>query len=94
MFTQQLSSMLEAGLPLVSALEALEEQTENPVFQMIIHNVRNDVSSGKSFSESCAAYPRAFPNLFVSMVETGEATTASPASTIENSLGLNIDAFY
>jgi type IV pilus assembly protein PilC len=64
MFTQQLSSMLEAGLPLVSALE---EQTENPVFQMIIDNVRNDVSSGKSFSESCAAYPRAFPNLFVSM---------------------------
>lgn len=74
MFTQQLSSMLEAGLPLVSALEALEEQTENPVFQMIIHNVRNDVSSGKSFSESCAAYPRAFPNLFVSMVEAGEAS--------------------
>ena len=67
MFTQQLSSMLEAGLPLVSALVALEEQTENQVFQMIIDNVRNDVSSGKSFSESCAAYPRAFPNLFVSM---------------------------
>ena len=91
MFTQQLSFMLEAGLPLVSALE---EQTENPVFQMIIHNVRNDVSSGKSFSESCAAYPRAFPNLFVSMVGAGETTTASPASTIENSLGLNVDAFH
>ena len=83
MFTQQLSSMLEAGLPLVSALVALEEQTENQVFQMIIDNVRNDVSSGKSFSESCAAYPRTFPNLFVSMVETGETTTASPVSTIE-----------
>ncbi|MDP4879190.1 MAG: type II secretion system F family protein, partial [Opitutales bacterium] len=34
-FTQQLAAMLEAGLPLVSALEALEEQTENPVFQVI-----------------------------------------------------------
>lgn len=73
-FTQQLSAMLEAGLPLVTALEALEDQTENPVFQVIIHNVRIEVSAGKSFSESCAVYPRAFPNLFVSMVEAGEAS--------------------
>ena len=73
-FTQQLAAMLEAGLPLVGALEALEEQTENPVFQIIIRNVKNDVSSGRTFSESCAEYPRAFPNLFVSMVEAGEAS--------------------
>lgn len=73
-FTQQLAAMLEAGLPLVGAMEALEEQTENPVFQIIIRNVRNDVSAGRSFSESCAAYPNAFPNLFVSMVEAGEAS--------------------
>lgn len=73
-FTQQLAAMLEAGLPLVSALEALEEQTENPVFQIIIRNVKNDVSAGRSFSEACAEYPRAFPNLFVSMVEAGEAS--------------------
>ncbi|MDQ8194958.1 type II secretion system F family protein [Coraliomargarita sp. SDUM461004] len=73
-FTQQLAAMLEAGLPLVGALEALEEQTENPVFQIIIRNVKNDVSAGRSFSEACAVYPRAFPNLFVSMVEAGEAS--------------------
>jgi len=73
-FTQQLSAMLEAGLPLVSALEALEEQTENPVFQIIIRNVRNDVSAGRAFSEACAEYPNAFPNLFISMVEAGEAS--------------------
>jgi type IV pilus assembly protein PilC len=73
-FTQQLAAMLEAGLPLVSALEALQEQTENPVFQIIIRNVKNDVSAGRSFSEACAVYPRAFPNLFVSMVEAGEAS--------------------
>lgn len=73
-FTQQLSAMLEAGLPLVSALEALQEQTENPVFQIIIRNVKDDVSAGRSFSEACAVYPRTFPNLFVSMVEAGEAS--------------------
>ncbi|MEM8868424.1 MAG: type II secretion system F family protein [Verrucomicrobiota bacterium] len=73
-FTQQLAAMLEAGLPLVSALEALEDQTENPVFRVIIGNVRNEVSAGRSFSEACADYPKAFPNLFVSMVEAGEAS--------------------
>ncbi|PXA03137.1 type II secretion system F family protein [Coraliomargarita sinensis] len=73
-FTQQLAAMLEAGLPLVGALEALEEQTENPVFQIIIRNVKNEVSAGRSFSDSCSDYPRAFPNLFVSMVEAGEAS--------------------
>lgn len=75
-FTQQISSMLEAGLPLVSALEALQEQTENPVFQIIIRDVRNDISGGTSFSEAVRKFPNAFPNLFISMVEAGEASGA------------------
>ena len=73
-FTQQLSSMLEAGLPLVSALEALQDQTEDPVFQVIIRNVKTDISGGTAFSEAVAKYPNAFPNLFTSMVEAGEAS--------------------
>ncbi len=73
-FTQQLASMLDAGLPLVASLEALQEQTEHPVFQIIIRNVKQDVSSGTSFSDAVRKYPRAFPNLFVSMVEAGEAS--------------------
>ena len=73
-FTQQLSSMLEAGLPLVSALEALQDQTEDPVFRVIIRNVKMDISSGTAFSEAVTKYPNAFPNLFTSMVEAGEAS--------------------
>jgi type IV pilus assembly protein PilC len=73
-FTQQLSSMLEAGLPLVSALEALQDQTEDPVFQIVIRNVRMDVSSGTAFSDAVKKFPNAFPNLFISMVEAGEAS--------------------
>jgi type IV pilus assembly protein PilC len=73
-FTQQLSSMLEAGLPLVSALEALQDQTEDPVFQVIIRNVKVDISGGTAFSEAVTKYPNAFPNLFISMVEAGEAS--------------------
>jgi type IV pilus assembly protein PilC len=75
-FTQQLSSMLEAGLPLVAALEALMDQTENPVFKIIIRDVRNDISGGTTFSQAVRKFPNAFPNLFVSMVEAGEASGA------------------
>lgn len=73
-FTQQISSMLEAGLPLVSSLEALQDQTEDPIFRIIIREVRNDVSQGTAFSAACSKYPKAFNNLFISMVEAGEAS--------------------
>ncbi len=73
-FTEQISSMLEAGLPLVTAMEALYEQTENPYFKVIIRDVRSDVSGGTAFSEACRKYPNAFPNLFISMAEAGEAS--------------------
>jgi type IV pilus assembly protein PilC len=75
-FTQQLSSMLSAGLPLVSALEALMDQTENPVFKVVIREVRNDISGGTTFSAAVRKFPNAFPNLFISMVEAGEASGA------------------
>ncbi|MCZ6673866.1 MAG: type II secretion system F family protein [Verrucomicrobia bacterium] len=73
-FTQQLGSMLDAGLPLVSSLDALQEQTEDNVFRIIIREVKNDIASGSSFSDSVKKFPRAFNNLFTSMVEAGEAS--------------------
>ena len=73
-FTQQLGSMLDAGLPLVSSLDALEDQTDDQIFKVIIREVKNDISSGTSFSDSVKKYPRAFNNLFTSMVEAGEAS--------------------
>ena len=73
-FTQQLAAMLEAGITLVDALEAIQEQTQNPIFQIIIRNVKNEVSAGRTLSEACADYPRAFPKMFVSMVQAGEAS--------------------
>ncbi len=75
-FTQQIASLLTAGLPLVQCLEALQEQTEDQVFRVIIREVRTDISSGTSFSAAVKKYPRAFNTLFVSMVEAGEASGA------------------
>ena len=73
-FTQQLAAMLEAGITLVNALDAIQDQTSNPVFQIIIRNIKNEVSAGRTLSEACADYPRAFPKMFVSMVQAGEAS--------------------
>jgi type IV pilus assembly protein PilC len=74
LFTSQLASLLSAGLPLVSCLEALQDQTEDQVFRIVIRDVRNDISTGTSFSAAVKKFPRAFPNLFISMVEAGEAS--------------------
>ena len=73
-FTQQLAAMLEAGITLVSALEAIKDQVQNPVFRIILRNVRNEVAAGRTLSESCAEYPNAFPKMFISMVQAGEAS--------------------
>jgi type IV pilus assembly protein PilC len=75
-FTQQLASLLNAGLPLVQSLEALQDQTEDQVFAIVIREVRQDISAGNSFSSSVKKFPRSFPSLFISMVEAGEASGA------------------
>lgn len=75
-FTQQIASLLTAGLPLVQTLEALQDQTEDEVFRVIIRDVRADISSGNAFSASVKKFPRSFNNLFISMVEAGEASGA------------------
>ena len=73
-FTGQLASLLQAGLPLVSCLEALQDQTEDQVFRIVIRDVRGDISTGTSFSTAVKKFPASFPNLFISMVEAGEAS--------------------
>jgi type IV pilus assembly protein PilC len=73
-FTQQLASLLAAGLPLVQCLEALQDQTEDPYFRIVIRDVRADISQGNSLSSACRKFPKTFNNLFLSMVEAGEAS--------------------
>jgi len=75
-FTQQLASLLNAGLPLVQSLEALQDQTEDKVFCIVIRDVKQDISAGNSFSASVKMFPKSFPALFISMVEAGEASGA------------------
>lgn len=72
-FTRQFSVMLDAGLPLVQCLEILGEQEENRTFREMIQQVRGDVESGSNLADSMRKHPKAFDNLYVSMIAAGEA---------------------
>ena len=71
-FTRQLATMMDAGLPLVQSLTALEEQTDSKVFKPILHHVTEKVEQGDPFSQALAQHPKVFTKLYVSMVEAGE----------------------
>jgi type IV pilus assembly protein PilC len=72
-FTRQMATLLDAGLPLLRAVNVLEEQTENEDFQAVLQGISQDIQSGASFSEALAAHPECFDDLYVNMVKAGEA---------------------
>jgi type IV pilus assembly protein PilC len=71
-FAEQLSVMVDAGLPLVKCMQTLADQTRNDKFKQIINSVRQDVENGVSFADALNKYPKVFSNLFINLVRTGE----------------------
>src|SRR6058998_641561 len=72
-FTRQFSTMINAGLPLVQALDILSKQTENKVLADVTRQVVYDVESGQTLADALRKHPKAFGDLFVNMVAAGEA---------------------
>ncbi len=73
-FTRQLWTMQKAGLPLLSGLNSLREQTANPTFRKVIVQLIKDIEAGNSFSLALSQQPRVFDPVFVHMVKAGEAS--------------------
>ncbi|MCP3891059.1 MAG: type II secretion system F family protein, partial [Desulfobulbaceae bacterium] len=71
-FTRQMSTMIDAGLPLVQCLEILAKQQENPTLKKILTEVQIDVESGTTFADAMRKHPKAFDNLYSNMIEAGE----------------------
>ncbi len=71
-FTRQLATMIEAGIAIVQALQALAEQTPNKVMRDVIRDVCSRVESGDSFSEALLKHPKTFNKLYTSMIAAGE----------------------
>jgi type IV pilus assembly protein PilC len=72
-FTRQFSVMIDAGLPLVQCLEILAQQQENKYFAMVLTQVRQDVEEGSTLSAAMGRHLRVFDQLFVNMIDAGEA---------------------
>src|SRR5436305_3867296 len=72
-FTRQFSVMIDAGLPLVQCLEILAQQQESKHFAMVLTQTRQDVEEGSTLAAAMARHPKIFDQLFVNMIEAGEA---------------------
>lgn len=72
LFTRQLSSLLEASLPLEQAFAALLEQAERPYVRDLVASIRSEVMGGSSLSDALARHPRDFPDIYRALVASGE----------------------
>lgn len=73
-FSRQLATMVDAGIPLVGALDALQEQMESKAFKNIVKRVRDNVEGGLSLSEALSKQPNVFSPFFINMVKAGESS--------------------
>ena len=71
-FTQELSTLIEAGLPLDRSLQILTELTEKEKFREVVRDLLRKIEAGSSFSEALSSYPGIFPRLYINMVKAGE----------------------
>jgi len=73
-FSRQLATMIEAGIPLVHTLRILAEQIEVKSLREVVNMVRQDIEAGMSFCDALAKHPKIFSELFINMVRAGESS--------------------
>ena len=71
-FTRQMSTMIDAGLPLVQCLQILAKQQANPTFKKCLLQVQSDVETGNTLADAMRKHPQIFDNLYSNMIEAGE----------------------
>ncbi len=88
-FTRQLATMIDAGLPLVQCLDILANQTENKSLKKVLGSVKNSVEQGATFSDSLKRHPKVFDELYTNLVAAGEV--GGILDTILNRLAVYIE---
>lgn len=78
MMTRQLHSLIRAGIPIMTALKVLEQQSENPALTKILVQTQEEIAGGASFSDALRKFPRVFSDLYVNTVLAGETGGALP----------------
>ena len=74
LFTRQLATLINAGLPITTAISTAAEQLSNQGFRDIIEKIEAMIQGGSSIAEAFAQYPKVFDNIFISMLSAGEAS--------------------
>lgn len=72
LFSRQLSSMISAGIPVTRALFTLSRQVTNSTFKNALEDIARNVEGGMNLTDAFGAYPKIFPKLYVSMIQSGE----------------------
>ncbi|MBM3248389.1 MAG: type II secretion system F family protein [Candidatus Omnitrophica bacterium] len=73
-FSRQLATMVDAGIPLMQSLDVLREQIKQGEFKKVIGSLHDDIEVGNSLSNSFAKYPNVFDTLYINMVKAGESS--------------------
>ncbi len=71
-FTRQMATMLDAGLPIIQGLEMLSSQNENKSFKKVLKEVKEDVEQGRTFPDALKKHPKVFDTLYVNLIAAGE----------------------
>jgi type IV pilus assembly protein PilC len=71
-FTRQLTTMIDSGLPIVQSLDILSQQSENKTFSKIIKQIKHDVEGGTTFGDALRKHPKQFDDLYTNLVDAGE----------------------
>ncbi|MBT8364776.1 MAG: type II secretion system F family protein, partial [Deltaproteobacteria bacterium] len=74
LFTKQFNTLIRAGVPMLTLLRVLEEQTEHPKLKKVLGNIRRDIKEGSSLHEAFRQYPKVFSPLYCNMLKAGEAS--------------------
>src|SRR5258706_326440 len=73
-FTQNLEMMVKAGIPITEALLYMESYMDNPKFKRLLNTLRLNILSGYSFSRALGKHPKIFSDVYVSIIQAGEAS--------------------
>jgi type IV pilus assembly protein PilC len=72
-FTRQLATLVNAGMPIMRSLETLARQEKNAAFKAIVEQLAESIRGGSNFSDGLLQYPKVFDRLYVNMIKAGEA---------------------
>jgi type II secretory pathway component PulF len=81
-FTRQLAGLLKSGVPILTSLNIISDQSENVHLKEVLRGIHNGIKDGETFSSGLSGFPKIFPPLYIALVRTGEDSGALPGALL------------